>query len=478
MCRFDNMKRSGEIFLSQNCAPSLLLGIRQVRELLRERYPGQSPLAYTHSYGCQQNVSDGEKLDGLLSEMGYGFCDSPEKADLVLFNTCAVRENAEDRVFGNVGALKAAKQRNRNMLICVCGCMTQQEHIAQKFQKSYPYVDLVFGTHALQKFPELLYRALLEKKPVIDITEYDTGVLEGIPARRESGLKAWLPIMYGCNNFCTYCIVPHVRGREVSRKSRDILREFTELVQSGCREITLLGQNVNSYGKGLEEDINFSGLLRMLNRVEGDFRIRFMTSHPKDATFELIDTIAECEKVCRHFHLPVQSGSDRILSLMNRRYTVADYLRLVDYARERIPDIAFTSDIIVGFPSETEEDFEETLSLLKRVRYDSLFSFIYSKRVGTKAAEMDDPTPQKEKTARMARLLELQKEIGLANYQSLVGKTVAVLADGEGKEKGLLSGRTSQFEIVEFPGKPEEIGQFIEVRITRAMNWALAGERK
>ena len=394
----------------------------------------------------------------------------------VLFNTCAVRENAEDRVFGNVGALKAAKRENPQMLIAVCGCMTQQPHIAEKFKKSYPYVDLVFGTHALKDFPSLLYRALTSGKRVIDISARNEEIAEGLPVKRVSKFKAWLPIMYGCNNFCTYCIVPYVRGREVSRRSEDIVREFTGLVQSGCKEITLLGQNVNSYGKGLLEDINFSGLLKKLNGIEGDFIIRFMTSHPKDATFSLFDTIAECEKVSRHFHLPVQCGSDRILKLMNRNYTIKDYLKLIDYGREKVPGITFTSDIIVGFPGETEEDFEETLSLLKRIRFDSLFSFIYSKREGTKAALMEDPFTQKEKAARMARLLSLQRQIGTDKYQAYVGNTYRVLVEGEGKENGFLTGRTSGYMIVEFPGKIERAGEFVNVRITKAHDWALIGE--
>ncbi|MFZ2539903.1 MAG: tRNA (N6-isopentenyl adenosine(37)-C2)-methylthiotransferase MiaB, partial [Oscillospiraceae bacterium] len=311
-------------------------------------------LAHVHSYGCQQNVSDGEKIKGLLAIMGYTFCDTPDEADIVIYNTCAVRENAEDRVFGNIGELKHNKERNPEMIIGLCGCMMQQEHISQKIKKSYPQVDIVFGTHVLTKLPQMIYNTLTSHKRQFDISDKDIQIVENIPIVRDKTFaKANLPIMYGCNNFCTYCIVPYVRGRERSRKSADIITEFKSLVADGFKEITLLGQNVNSYGKGLDEDINFSKLLRVLNQIEGEFRIRFMSSHPKDATFELIDAIADCDKVCKHFHLPIQSGSNRVLSLMNRKYTTESYQKLIEYARKRIPDIAFTSDIIVGFPSET-----------------------------------------------------------------------------------------------------------------------------
>ena len=451
--------------------------IEKVREHLQALYGDRIPLALVHTYGCQQNVSDGEKIKGLLAQMGYGFCDSADEAELVLYNTCAVRENAEDRVFGNVGALKAKKRRNPNLVIALCGCMTQQPHIAEKFRRSYPYVDLLFGTHALHQLPELLWKVLSEKQRIFNIEEGDGTIPEGLPVCRDQTVRAWLPIMYGCNNFCTYCVVPYVRGRERSRTSEDILREFRSLVEQGYRDITLLGQNVNSYGKGLEEKIDFAGLLRKLNAVEGDFRIRFMTSHPKDATFALIDTIAECDKVCNHFHLPVQCGSDRILRLMNRGYTTADYLRLIDYARQKLPDISFTSDIIVGFPGETAEDFEQTLDLIRRVRFDSLFSFIYSKRVGTRAAEMEDPITPEEKSGRFQRLLAVQHDIGMNRYENCVGKIYRVLADGEGRSgPSYLTGRTDEYTIVDFPGDPAWIGQFVEVKITQALNWALLGE--
>ncbi len=342
----------------------------KVRELNAQR--DQPPVAHVHSFGCQQNVSDGEKIKGMLAEMGYGFSNSADDADLVLFNTCAVRENAEDRVFGNLGALKHNKRRKPDMLIGVCGCMVQQEHIAERIRKSFPYVDMVFGTHVLHTLPQLIYEALTTRKRQISIPQSDGVIAEGIPLRRESGLKASIPIMYGCNNFCTYCIVPYVRGRERSREPEVIVEEARQLVAQGYKELLLLGQNVNSYGRGT--DVNFPELLRRINDIPGEFKISYMSSHPKDATRELIDTISECEKVTRHFHLPVQSGSSRILKLMNRGYTREHYLELINYAKQRIPDVALTSDIIVGFPGETYEDFKETLSLIREVGYDSLFT--------------------------------------------------------------------------------------------------------
>lgn len=453
--------------------------IELVRQLGEDAFArtGRVPVAYTHHYGCQQNVSDGEKINGMLSEMGYTLCASPEDADLVLFNTCAVRENAEDRIFGNVGALKHAKRRNPNMVIALCGCMVQQQHIADKIKKSFPYVDIVFGTHALPRFPELLYRKLSEGGRVFETADARGAVVEDLPLRRDGTVKAWLPIMYGCDNFCTFCVVPFVRGRERSREPERILEEARGLVAGGYREITLLGQNVNSYGKGLERPVSFAGLLRELAAIEGDFRLRFMTSHPKDCTRELIDTIAENDKICNHIHLPVQSGSDHVLAAMNRRYTALDYLDLIAYARERIPGVSFTSDIIVGFPGETEEDFEATLRLIGQVGYHSLFTFLYSKRQGTKAAEMEDPTPQEVKAKRFRRLLDLQQSIGAAKYGELVGRTVRVLAEGPGKSgEGYLTGRTESNVIVDFIAPPEAVGQFVEVRVTQALNWAVLGE--
>ncbi len=451
--------------------------INRIKQIYNSKYNDKMLLAHVHSYGCQQNVSDGEKIKGMLALMGYGFCDSPDEADLVIYNTCAVRENAEDRVFGNVGALKHKKHRNPDLIIGLCGCMMQQEHITEKIKKSYPHVDIVFGTHVIQKLPEMIYNLIKNNKRIFNINDTNNEIVEGIPIKRDKTYKAWLPIMYGCNNFCTYCIVPYVRGREKSRTSTDIINEFTGLVNEGYKEITLLGQNVNSYGQGLEEDIDFARLLRKLNNIAGDFRIRFMSSHPKDATKELIDAIADCDKVCNHFHLPIQCGSNRVLELMNRKYTVENYLELVNYARERIPDISFTSDIIVGFPGETYDDFKQTVELVKKVKFDSMFSFIYSRRVGTKAAEMEDPIPVEEKSIWFQELLATQREIGKMKYKECVGKIFKVLVDGEGKTGDeYLTGRNEGYMIVDFKGEKDLVGQFVNVKITKALNWALLGE--
>ena len=369
------------------------------RALVEELYPeGTVPRAFVYSFGCQQNVNDGEKLLGMLTSFGYAAAQSPQEADVVLYNTCAIRENAEKKVYGLVGALTHLKEQNPRMLIGLCGCMMQQRNAAEKIKQSYPKVDLVFGTHAMLRFPELFYQLLLSKKEkgkgrVFDISQSEGRIIEGMPICRIEGKKANLPIMYGCNNFCTYCVVPLVRGRERSRHSADVLREARELAAAGYKEITLLGQNVNSYGKDLEDDLSFPELLQAVNDIPGDFRLRFMTSHPRDCTPQLIDTIARCEKVCKSIHLPVQSGSDRILKEMNRHYTRGQYEEIIRYAREKIPGVTFTSDIIVGFPGESYEDFKETLSLIEKVRYISLFTFIFSPREGTRAAKMEDRVP-------------------------------------------------------------------------------------
>lgn len=449
----------------------------QVRVILRAQYPDRMPMAHLHSYGCQQNVSDGEKIQGMLALMGYGFTDDPQTADLVIYNTCAIRENAEYRIFGNVGALKHCKRRNPNMIIGLCGCMMQQPHIVEKLEKSFKQVDLIFGTHVVHQLPEHLYRVLTQKHRVFVTPDSDGVIAEHLPIRRDGDKKAWIPIMYGCNNFCTYCIVPYVRGRERSREVADILDEIKGLIDQGYKEFTLLGQNVNSYGKTLAEPVSFAELLRKVNALDGDFRIRFMTSHPKDATRELIDTMAACDKVCNHLHLPIQSGSDRILQLMNRHYDRKSYLELVEYAKQKLDGLSFTSDIIIGFPGETEEDFEQTVSLVKQVKYDSLFTFIYSKRVGTKAASMPDDTSDAEKGRRFQTLLEIQKGIGQHRYDDYVGRTIRVLADGEGKTgEGYLTGRTENYIIVDFVADKQCIGEFVNVKITKSLNWALLGE--
>lgn len=434
------------------------------------------PLAYVHSYGCQQNVNDGERIKGVLTDIGYGLCDAPEQADLILFNTCAVREHAEQRVFGNVGALKGLKEKKPGLIIGLCGCMANQTHVVEKLRRSYPYVDLVFGVDGIDTLPQLLAQKLRTHKRVLLQPAQRPVIVENIPIRRESEFRAWLPIMYGCDNFCTYCIVPYVRGREKSRRPEDILAEFCGLVQAGYKEITLLGQNVNSYGKGLEEQIDFSDLLNLLCSVPGDYHIRFMTSHPKDASHKLIDTIAAQPKLCKHLHLPVQCGSDRVLAQMNRRYTVEQYMELIEYARSRVPGITFSSDIIVGFPGETEEDFQGTLDLVKKVGYMQLFTFIYSKRTGTKAADMPDETPRSEKTDRMARLLKTQDEIAMGLVKAQVGQTVRVLVEGFGRAEGTLTGRLDNNLTVEFAADPALLGQYAKVKLTSARATVLLGQ--
>ena len=365
-------------------------------------YYDTPPMLYASiCFGCQQNVNDGEKIKGVLTDIGFGLAARPEDADLIVFNTCAVREHAEQRVFGNVGALKGLKEANPKLLIAVSGCMAQQKEIVEKFKKHYPFVDIVFGVNGIDTLPDILCEKLATRKRVLRMPAERGEIIEDMPIRRDSTFRAWLPIMYGCDNFCSYCIVPYVRGRERSRASADILREFRQLVAEGYKDITLLGQNVNSYGKGLPEDITFAALLRMLDAVPGDYRIRFMTSHPKDATRELIDTIANSAHISRHLHLPVQSGSNSILAQMNRKYTVEDYLSLIAYAKRRMPEMTYSSDIIVGFPGETEEDFCATEALIREVEYMQLFTFIYSKRTVRQRQACRTPHPTRKKRSAL-----------------------------------------------------------------------------
>ena len=438
---------------------------------------GRRPLAMVDTYGCQQNEADSEKIRGYLAEMGYGFTQDEFQADVIVVNTCAVREHAEMRVLGNVGALNHTKKNKPEQIIAVCGCMVQQEHMAQKLKQSYPVVDLVFGPHELWRFPELLEQVMTRHKRVFATEDSSGAVAEGIPLRRDGTVKAWLSIMYGCNNFCSYCIVPYVRGRERSRLPEDIVREARELVEQGYKDITLLGQNVNSYGKDLDCGVDFSDLLRMINDIPGDFLIRFMTSHPKDATEKLFQTMAECEKCAHHIHLPVQSGSDRILKVMNRNYDSAKYIRQVELARRYMPDLVITTDIIVGFPGETEEDFEDTIKLCEKVRYDAMFTFIYSKRVGTPAASMPDPYTREEKQKHFDRLMEVSNRISAEKHKEYEGKTFRVLVDGEtGKDEYNLSSRTNGGRLVHLKGDPSLVGQFVNVKITASNTWALYGE--
>ena len=449
----------------------------QAAAVIASVYRDAPPLAYVHSFGCQQNVNDGEKIRGVLMDVGFGLCENVEQADLILFNTCAVREHAEQRVFGNVGALKKLKEKNPRLVIGVCGCMAQQQHIVDKLRKSYPYVDLVFGVDGIDRLPAMLAERFRRGKRYLEEPHSRNAVVEELPIRRDSGFRAWLPIMYGCDNFCTYCIVPYVRGRERSREPGDILAEFKQLIEQGYKEITLLGQNVNSYGKGLANPIDFADLLNLLCEVPGDYQIRFMTSHPKDASHKLIDTIAAQPHLCKHIHLPVQSGSDRLLQQMNRHYTAQQYRELIDYAREKIPGVTFSSDIIVGFPGETEEDFQKTLELVEDIGYMQLFTFIYSKREGTSAAKMEDPITRAEKTERMDRLLRTQERVAFAAIAQLVGQTVRVLVEGSGRLEGTLNGRLDNNLVVEFAGSEDLIGQYAQVRLTGSRAALLLGER-
>ena len=438
---------------------------------------GKQLLAMVDTYGCQQNEADSERLRGYLQKMGYGFTQDETQADLVVINTCAIREHAEMRVLGNVGNLTHTKAKNPDQIIAVCGCMVQQEHMAEKLKKSYPIVDLVFGPHELWRFPELLLEQMTRKKRVFAVEPAQGTVYEGIPHARDSKVKAWLSIMYGCNNFCTYCVVPYVRGRERSRRPEEILEEARQLVAEGYKEITLLGQNVNSYGKDLDEPMDFADLLRAINDIPGDFIIRFMTSHPKDATEKLFKTMAECEKCAHQLHLAVQAGNDRVIKAMNRHYDRATYLEEVRLARQYMPDLVLTTDIIVGFPGETDEEFEDTLTLVEQVRYDSMFTFIFSPRKGTPAAEMPDPFTRQEKQVRFDKLLEAANRISAEKHKEYEGKTVRVLIDGPSDSQGYnLTSRTNGGRLVHLNGDESRIGTFADVKITGSNTWALYGE--
>ena len=448
-----------------------------VHSLISLKYSDRQPLAMVHTYGCQGNVADGERIKGILEKCGYAFTDDVSEADLVLYNTCAIREHAEDRIYGNVGALKNVKKANPDMIIALCGCMMQQEKVAERIRKSYPYVNLLFGTHVIHKLPELLYNVLRSGKRVFMNPDSDGVIAENVPVHRDGTVKGWLPIMYGCNNFCSYCIVPYVRGRERSREPEDIIREAEELIASGCKDITLLGQNVNSYGKNLDRDINFAKLLRAVNDLPGDFIIRFMTSHPKDCTQELLDTMAQCKKVARHLHLPFQSGNNRVLKEMNRGYTAEKYLSLVEYARKVMPDISLTSDIIVGFPGETYEEFKDTLNLIEKAQFTSLYTFIFSSRDGTKAAKMPDPVSREEKGRWFKELCDLQESIAAKRTAAMKSRTFRVLCEGYAKD-GIYNGRTGGNVMIEFPDTDggASLGRFCDVKVTDPLTWIVRGE--
>ena len=434
----------------------------------------RTPTAYVETYGCQQNEADSEKIRGYLTQSGYAIVSEAEGADVVVMNTCAIREHAEQRVFGNLGALTHTKKRHPAQKIFLCGCMAGETKVSDRIKKSYPHVDGCFSTHHLWQFPEILWNVLSKKKRQFYIEDEPGSIAEGIPQVRDNALKAWVSIMYGCNNFCTYCIVPYVRGRERSRKKEDILAECRCLIENGCKEITLLGQNVNSYGKDLPDGVDFSDLLAEIAAIPGDFLIRFMTSHPRDAGKKLFDTMASYPKIAKQLHLPFQSGSSRVLKAMNRHYDREKYLELVSYAKSVIPDLVLTSDVIVGFPGETEEEFEETISLIQQVRYDSLFTFIFSPRTGTPAASMDDPTPKEEKNRRFDRLCAVQNSISEEIHESYVGRKMRCLVDGTDKE--FLTARTEGGRLVRFTADPKYIGTYQYITITGATTWSLTGE--
>ena len=434
---------------------------------------GITPVAYVETYGCQQNEADSEKLRGYLAQCGYAIGSQAEGADVVIMNTCAIREHAEQRVFGNLGALTHTKRRHPGQKIFLCGCMAGEEKVSKRVKESYPHVDGVFSTHHLWQFPEILYNVLTKPGRVFYVQEEPGSIAEGIPQVRDSGLKAWVSIMYGCNNFCTYCIVPYVRGRERSRRPECILEECRGLIENGAKEITLLGQNVNSYGKDLGQGVDFADLLAQIAQLPGEFLVRFMTSHPRDASPKLFDTMARYPKIAKQLHLPFQSGSSRVLKAMNRHYDRETYLEKVNYAKSVMPELVLTSDVIVGFPGETEEEFEQTVSLIQQVHYDSLFTFIFSPRTGTPAASMDDPTPKAEKNRRFDRLCAVQNAISEQTHRGYIGKVMRCLVDGRDGDN--LTARTEGGRLVRFPGDDSLIGSFRQIEITGATTWSLVG---
>jgi len=444
---------------------------------LNEGRPGGPPLACIQTYGCQQNEADSELLRGMLREMGYEITDTDKGADVIILNTCAVREHAEQRVFGNIGALVHGKRRKPSQIICVCGCMAAQPHVAEKLKNTYRHVDLVFSPQSLWKFAELFWRVYTRRGRLFDCASGDGAIAEGLPQCRQGTVKAWVSVMYGCNNFCSYCIVPYTRGRERSREPEAVLSEIRALAEAGYRDITLLGQNVNSYGKDLANPMDFPTLLEQANAIPGDFLLRFMTSHPKDAGERLFDVMRDCEKVAPVIHLPFQAGNDRVLAAMNRKYTREGYLAKVRALRERIPDVVLTSDVIVGFPGETTPEFEDTLSLIEEVRFDALFTFIYSPRKGTPAASMPDPLSKEEKSANFDRLVEVQNRISLEKHQAYVGTVQRCLVDSLSDDpRNNLNARTPGGRLVHLTGSPDLVGQFANVKITDCSTWALFGE--
>ena len=432
---------------------------------------------YIETWGCQMNEEDSEKISGMLKTQGYTQTEVREDASIIIFNTCCVRENAENKVFGNLGIVKHQKEKNPDLIVAICGCMMQQKGMADEVLSKFPFVDIIFGTHNAYKFPEYLNRVKTEGVQIKEIFDKESEIVEGVPIDRKSDVKAFVTIMYGCNNFCTYCVVPYVRGRERSRKPEDIIKEIKDLVAQGYKEVTLLGQNVNSYGKGLEEEITFADLLRRINEIDGLERVRFMTSHPKDLNMDVISAIRDCDKLCEQIHLPVQSGSDRVLKVMNRHYTRDYYLDLARKIRKEIPDVTFSTDLIVGFPGETEEDFQDTLDLVNEVKYDAAFTFIYSRRNNTPADKMENQIPDDVKHERFNRLVAAVNEGIIAGNKAMEGKVVEVLVEGHSKnDESKLTGRTRNAKLVNFPGCKELIGKLVNVKIVKANSFSLVGE--
>lgn len=427
------------------------------------------------TYGCQMNLHESEKLAGILVDMGYVLADNIAEADVIVFNTCCIRENAENTARGNIGEVKKLKKLNKNLIIAVCGCMTQQKNKAEILKKEFPYIDIIFGTHNLELFKDLLTKKLSQKKAVIDVWEKERDIIEGTNKERTSFPNAWINITYGCNNFCTYCIVPYVRGRERSRKVEDIILECKNVLSKGYKEITLLGQNVNSYGNDLE-GVDFPTLLRAINSLEGDFRLRFMTNHPKDFNEEMIKAISECQKVCKCVHLPIQSGSNNVLKAMNRRYTREDYIEKVQLLRKYVPDMAITTDIMVGFPGETDEDFYDTIDLVKRVGFSGAFTFIYSPRNGTPAAQYNNQIEPEISKKRIMELIDLQNEINREQSKNYLNKTVEVLCEGYDEKKGSYLGRDTHGRMLYFKSDENIIGKFVNVKVIKTGGISLYGE--
>ena len=452
---------------------------REFEQKIRALHEGRTvpPLAMVDTFGCQQNVADSQHIMGMLEAMGFGFTDDPARAAVVVLNTCAIRDHAEKRVYGTLGALTHTKKADPEQVICLCGCMAQRPEVAEKVRQSYRHVDLVFGPQALWKFPELLYNVYTQRRRVFSVADEHGAIAEGMPVVREGRTRAWVSIMYGCNNFCSYCIVPYVRGRERSRDPEQIIAEVRQLVADGFKEITLLGQNVNSYGKDLDTPYDFADLLAALDGIDGDYLIRFMSSQPKDATHKLFDAMARSRHVARQLHLPVQSGCDRVLRAMNRPYDKAKYLDLITYARKVMPELVLTSDVIIGFPGETEAEAMETVALVEQVRFDALFTFIFSPRPGTPAAKMDDPVSREEKQKWFDRLCDTQNRISEELHAAYVGRTLRCLVDGESDDaRWPLTARTAGGRLVHLVGDKSAVGTYHDVKITDSNTWALFGE--